>query len=114
MKNSAIGTLQSAYPGDFGWLWVDDEWCMSHVTDDYVAIHRAPHLVEYRDLTEVVLEMPWYSVSLPPCEPGDPCTHHVIIRDRELSVTVSLTLPDEETSDRFFREIGTAAREFGE
>ena len=85
---------------------------MAYVTEHHIAVHMSPHIIEYHDLNEVTLAFPWYGVSLPPGEPDDPCTHHVTIRDRDLSVTVSLTLPDRETSDRFFREVASVAREF--
>lgn len=112
MTNAAITTVESAYPGDFGWTWINGEWHMAYVTDNHLAVHMSPHIMEYHDLNDYTMALPWFGVPLPPGDADDKSTHHVIIKDRDMTLTVSLTLP-EEMSDDFVREVRAAAMEYG-
>jgi hypothetical protein len=78
-----------------------------------LATYPADYLTKYFDLNEQTLALPWYDISLPPHDGSEAEPMHVTIRDKDLSLTVSLNLPDDdELRDRFFRELSAAARGF--
>lgn len=105
-------TVSSAYEGDFGWVWVDNDWVMARVCDEMLATYPADYLTKYYDLNDQTLALPWYSISRPPHDGNEKEPTHVVIRDKDLSVTVSMDLPDEKMRDGFFRSIHKAALDY--
>lgn len=112
MKNDAFETVASAYPGDFGWVWMDDKWTMAQVCDEHIALYPRPQVTEYHDLHDSILALPWWRISEPPCDGTDDQTHHVIVRDKHITATCSLKIDSDEGGKRLLREVIKAARDF--
>jgi hypothetical protein len=114
MTNDTFSSVDSACEGDFGWVWIENKWRMANIlSEETMAVFDESYLTKYYDLNEEALAFPWYPIHQPPCDGTENQPMHVTIRDRSLSVTVSLNLPaDDELRDRFFKEVSQAAREF--
>jgi len=112
MTNKSRTTVDSAYEGEFGWVWINDNWVMARVNEDLLATYPADYLTQYFDLNDETRALPWYSISQPPFDGNEKELTHVVIRDKDLSVTVSVNLKDEAQRDEFFRVVHRAALDF--
>lgn len=100
---SIHSTLNSAHPGDCGWLWYEGNWHMSEAYESdnlmFVEIFGSGEFeTQSVPITHPdVRSAPWYKVSRPPYEGNErPCTHALTFVDRDASWTMSFSAPEEE------------------
>ena len=112
MTTKSYTTVNDADEGDFGWVWLNNDWVIARVNEDMLATYPADYLTQYRPLDDETLALPWAELSRPHHDGYEAELTSVTVSNRGESVTVSMNLPDTAARDELSRKVLAVAYDY--